>query len=255
MLEKVTVQNCHWPFKSAFEGNFSSHRSQANGSGSRGFSGKIQVSESGLVGSAHGKGSDRDDHGDTNIDMDPRSQAETEGFGDDFDSSYNMFDGQEGSINGLVGNRASYQDGASCAKENGSESHSVPSTGCVGEDSDVPVVCTPLAMIRLLDICEFQPSAATGMEEDISIWVKRRAKGFGKILGVSCDGFEDKILELLLEIEKKKTSVMSSSKKQSCSRVKGKRELRQLCSSVNYGQSRGKEVEGRRGNIFVDYAS
>lgn len=94
------------------------------------------------------------------------------------------------------------------------------------------------------------------MEDDISIWVKRRAKGFGKFLGVSCAGFEDKILELLMDIEKKKRSAEAgSNKKQGDSRVQGVRELKQLCCSVNYEQARGKESEGRRRKLGGEYAS
>lgn len=51
-------------------------------------------------------------------------------------------------------------------------------------------------------------------EEDVPVWVKRRAKGFGRFLEVSCAGFEDKIVDLLLDIEKKwRTSREGSSKK------------------------------------------
>lgn len=95
---------------------------------------------------------------------------------------------------------------------------------CEEDFEPEPIMCTPLAVVvpevssamELLTIGESQ--------EDISFWVKRRAKGFGKFLGVSCLGFEDKIMDLVLDIEKKRRETEAgSSKKGKKSRVKRKR--------------------------------
>lgn len=77
--------------------------------------------------------------------------------------------------------------------------------------------------------------------------MKKRAKSFGRFLGVSCKGFEDKIVELLLEIEKGRNS---TKKKEGNQRSKSEgrinRELKNLCCNLNFDGAASKMVEGRR---------
>lgn len=52
------------------------------------------------------------------------------------------------------------------------------------------LICTPLAVVR--PEAAHIPELVLGSEvkEDISVWVSRRVKGFGRFLGVSCVGYE-----------------------------------------------------------------
>lgn len=60
-----------------------------------------------------------------------------------------------------------------------------------------PLVCSPLAVVRPEGFSELGPRQSLEEKEGISVWARRRAKGFGRFLGVSSTGFEDKILDLL----------------------------------------------------------
>lgn len=102
-----------------------------------------------------------------------------------------------------------------------------------------PISCTPLAVVRPTDDCGFESVLEEGEMEDISLWVKRRVKGF-----------EDKILNLLLDIEKNwRSSGTGSSTKRGKSRARCKRELKQLCFNLNSNFSELREGEGRRKKI------
>lgn len=115
-----------------------------------------------------------------------------------------------------------------------------------------PLMCTPLAMVRPEEVGDFEALPYLEMPEEISLWAKRRVKGFGKFLGVTCSGFEDWILHLLMDIEKNKRSAeANNSRKGKNSRQKGKRELKQLCCSLNFSQLGSLEGEKRRsGSVF-----
>lgn len=77
-----------------------------------------------------------------------------------------------------------------------------------------PLVCTPLAMMRPEECGAIESFRTVEMQEEISLWVRRRVKGFGKFLGVTCSGFKDRILDLLMDIEKNRRSAEASSKQQ-----------------------------------------
>lgn len=84
------------------------------------------------------------------------------------------------------------------------EAHLTPEKSSpVAEDV---ITCSPLAMVRPEEWGRLELTMGDEGEKDISLWVKRRAKGFGRFLGVSCTGFEDRIVDLLLEIERDRST-------------------------------------------------
>ena len=74
---------------------------------------------------------------------------------------------------------------------------------------------------------------------DISNWVKHRIPGFSKMMGLSLGRHEEKCIKLLqgLEREIEATNLLkkkAAAHRKATSKDKGKRELRNLISSVNY---------------------
>lgn len=133
-----------------------------------------------------------------------------------------------------------------------SEDHTLSvRTGTLEDSMSEPLVWTPLAVVQPEFYVDSELGFLSDQREDISIWAKRRAKDFRKFLGVSFSGFEDKIMDLLLEIERKRrSSEGGSGKKNNKSRDRGKRELKQLCSSLNFEKLGKKGGEGRRSRSF-----
>jgi hypothetical protein len=91
---------------------------------------------------------------------------------------------------------------------------------------------------------------AVEMEKDSSSivsprWVMERVKGYHKLIGVSCDQFEDKLLALFELIEARR--VQSLAMVPSVSGVKGQREIKRLDCSINYDK-KGVQSYRRRGN-------
>lgn len=76
----------------------------------------------------------------------------------------------------------------------------------------------------------------SGMSQvEVSKWVLKRISGFSKFLGVSYDGFEERTMQLFLDIEEKwRKGAMSDSKKSGRKNRKGVRELKRLHCSANY---------------------
>lgn len=110
------------------------------------------------------------------------------------------------------------------------------------------IVCSPLAMVRPTDSSGLELAVSVEAKDEISVWVKRRVTGFGKFLGVSCAGYEDKITELLMEIERiRKSSEKGKSGKRGKSGTRCNRELKQLCCILNFESTGRKEGERRRG--------
>jgi hypothetical protein len=75
-------------------------------------------------------------------------------------------------------------------------------------------------------------------------WVMERVKGYYKLIGVSCDQFEDKLLALFELIETKR--VQSLAMVPSVSGGKGQREIKRLDCSINYDK-KGVQSYRRRG--------
>jgi hypothetical protein len=79
-------------------------------------------------------------------------------------------------------------------------------------------------------------------------WVMERVQGYYKLVGVSCDQFEDKLLALFEQIEAKRDQslVDSLALVTSVSGVKGQREIKRLDCSINY-EKKGEQSYRRRG--------
>ncbi len=78
-----------------------------------------------------------------------------------------------------------------------------------------------------------------GFEEpglEHSQWVKRRHRGFCKLVGFPIESHEQECMTLLQRIEVERFAKKSTSvpRRNQTSGLKGKRELRSLISSVNY---------------------
>jgi len=79
-------------------------------------------------------------------------------------------------------------------------------------------------------------------------WVLERVKGYYKLVGVSCDQVEDKLLALFEEIEAIRTQSLADSWAMvtTVSGVKGQREIKRLDCSINYDK-KGEQSNRRRG--------
>ena len=73
---------------------------------------------------------------------------------------------------------------------------------------------------------------------NVSNWVKRRLPGFSKMMGLSLGRHEKRCIMLLQRLEKETEAAnlvhRNATHRKAVSKVKGKRELRNLFSSVNY---------------------
>ena len=89
---------------------------------------------------------------------------------------------------------------------------------------------------------EYSSELGIGCKESVdsnhlSQWVTNRIKAFRKLVGTSLEGFEEQITGLLLAIEarkkNKKLQAVDDQMKHNKSRQKGKRELKNLLTSLN----------------------
>jgi hypothetical protein len=79
-------------------------------------------------------------------------------------------------------------------------------------------------------------------------WVVERVKSFYQVVGLSCEGYEDKLLALFEEIEVARELLMAESKNNypSTPGAKGQRELNRRAWSINYEKKGGvQSVRGR----------
>jgi hypothetical protein len=79
-------------------------------------------------------------------------------------------------------------------------------------------------------------------------WVMERVKGYYKLVGVSCDQYEDKLLALFEEIEARRVQSLADSLAMvtTVSGVKGHRKIKRLDCSINYDK-KGEQSNRRRG--------
>ena len=112
----------------------------------------------------------------------------------------------------------------------------------------MPIMVEPLAI-----------EVPTAMEHDSGEEVKasgrtpsekvlRKLRGVGKVLGASLEGYEQRVLELLMDIEarhKQKQDGALCSRRPSSSGRKCCRELKGLVSSVNYDAKNSREAKGK----------
>uniref|UniRef100_A0A2N9H040 Uncharacterized protein n=1 Tax=Fagus sylvatica TaxID=28930 RepID=A0A2N9H040_FAGSY len=129
-------------------------------------------------------------------------------------------------------------------------------SGTVGGDpqgyaSLEPISVEPLAVVLPLglehsgdDIARSSGSAGRKPSD----WVMRKHKGVGKVLGASYEGYEQTVMELLMDIEarylQRKAGPVDSRRPSSSGR-KGSRELKGLVSSINYESRESREAKGK----------
>ena len=108
------------------------------------------------------------------------------------------------------------------------------------ESSPIPLLSiTPFGLPLTVENCGTE---AVGCESilDTSRWVKNKLPGFSKLVGLPLNRHERLCIALLQRIEKETTDAKAMNKKDTSTRKvvifkdKGKRELRNLLSSINY---------------------
>lgn len=112
----------------------------------------------------------------------------------------------------------------------------------LGEEESSPIPLMSIIPFGLSLSAENSGSEAVGCESvlDTSKWVKNRLPSFSKLVGLSLNRHEKLCIDLLQRIEKDMMDAKAMNKKDSPNRKvvifkdKGKRELRNLLSSVNY---------------------
>lgn len=78
-------------------------------------------------------------------------------------------------------------------------------------------------------------------------WVVERVKDFYHVVGLSCNGFEGKMLALFAKIEATRDQSLAGNVSQVhfTSGIKGNRELKRQDCSVNYDKNGGQSTRGR----------
>ena len=68
----------------------------------------------------------------------------------------------------------------------------------------------------------------------------QKHKAFGKLVGALYEGYEEKVLEVLVAIDARRRKAGPSSRKSTLSGKRGTRELKGLVSTINY-EARGSQ--------------
>jgi hypothetical protein len=107
------------------------------------------------------------------------------------------------------------------------------------DENQSPLSCAPLARIEPGDFAAFTRGYTCdvlALEEAMSAWVEQKYKVFSKLVGMALLGFEGECISLLrrIDAERKRMRPMTGPRCPTGSVKKGKRELRNLISSVNY---------------------
>jgi hypothetical protein len=128
-------------------------------------------------------------------------------------------------------------------REKGEGVNSLALVSCLEEDlgGDEMLEVLPLAVVE------------KDIGNESTDWVIERIRGFCKVVGISCPGFEEKLLDLFNVIETQRFSDrMRQFNSPSPMRNRGQREVKRLECSVNYegkgGQSSRLTRKGRAGN-------
>ncbi len=104
-------------------------------------------------------------------------------------------------------------------------------------DSHSPFSCEPLDRIDPLDFYAFTKDYSgdvLSLEEVMSVWVSQKYKAVSKVMGMYMRGFESDCISLLRRIDEERKRLRQVSGPRCSTVKKGKRELRNLISSVNY---------------------
>ena len=113
----------------------------------------------------------------------------------------------------------------------------------VDEGLDVVDCSSPLMTLTLWDWLSAELNSNTEVMRlentlNVSNWVKRRLPGFSKMMGLSLGRHEKRCIMLLQRLEKETEAAnlvhRNAAHRKAVSKVKGKRELKNLISSVNY---------------------
>jgi hypothetical protein len=118
----------------------------------------------------------------------------------------------------------------------------------VGSEELVPLMVETLAVAGPHDIEHVIGEEGKGSGRTPSERVLRRLRGVGKILGASFEGYEQRVMELLMDIEarhQQKKDELLSTRRPSSSGRKCCRELKGLVSSVNYEAKASREAKGK----------
>ena len=122
-----------------------------------------------------------------------------------------------------------------------------------------PIRVKPLAVVLPLglEVPSFAKVRNSGRKP--SVWVQRKQKGLGKILGASYERYEQAVTKLLMDIEarhlQRKANLVDSRRPPSSGR-KCIRELKGFGSFINYEGRYSREVKGKfkaQGGVVVVY--
>lgn len=103
------------------------------------------------------------------------------------------------------------------------------------------------------EMLEVQPltivGESVGAQSVTTDWVVERVKDFCRVVGLTCDGFEDKLMELVIAIDAKRNGVGKASEMKAKTEKRSYRGLKRLACLVNYeakeGQSSRMTRKGR----------
>ena len=112
----------------------------------------------------------------------------------------------------------------------------------------VSLVVEPLAVDSPHDVEHVSGEEGKVPSSSPSEKVLRRLRRVGKILGANFEGCEQRVLELLMDIEarhQQQKDVLLNTRRPSSSGRKGCRELKGLVSSVNYEAKSSREAKGK----------
>lgn len=80
--------------------------------------------------------------------------------------------------------------------------------------------------------------------------VLKMLKGFGKLVGASYEGYEDKVIDLLVAIDAHRQQGVSGSRRSTSSGKRGSKELKCLIRIVNYEH---KELSSKGGALLLTH--
>ena len=130
------------------------------------------------------------------------------------------------------------------------EGGAISEVACMGEEESL-TNCEPLSSIAPLglelsmEMYKDNEVLGLGSKLDVSSWVKHRIPGFSKVVGLSVNRHERLCIDYLQRLEREMEVVIERRKKATANQKatsstgKGKRELRNLISSINYDGREG----------------
>ena len=80
-----------------------------------------------------------------------------------------------------------------------------------------------------------------------SDWVMNKLKRFGKLVGASYEGYEDKVIEILMDVDARRRQAVIGGRRATGSRKRGIKELKGLVSTINYKTRGSNSVSNSKG--------